>query len=68
MSRLYPMVTIFDLGLIAVHPESRTLQVANRLSKTPYKALHGKPLREAKAGQRASKAALEKHFATYEDS
>lgn len=60
--------TLFDLGLIAVHPASRTLRVARRLESTPYDALKGQPLREPRlASNRASQAALEAHFATFED-
>ena len=60
--------TLFDLGLISVEPKSRKLRVAKRLTKTPYQALDGKPLREAKsAAARASPAALQAHFSTFED-
>lgn len=58
--------TLFDLGLIAVDPTSRTLRVSALLKQTPYALLDGKPLREAKlASKRASPAALAAHFATF---
>jgi hypothetical protein len=58
--------TLFDLGLVAVHPSTRTLRVAVRLKSTPYYDLRGEPLREAKpASQRASEAALQAHFSRF---
>ena len=57
--------TLFDLGLIAFHAETRAIIVAARLKGTDYESLSGAKLTEpASAILRPSRAALEHHRAS----
>jgi HNH endonuclease len=55
--------TIFDLGLLGIHPNSRTLLVSSELAKSGYAKLNGRTLSEPiDSSCRPTKSALEFRF------
>jgi predicted restriction endonuclease len=60
--------TLFDCGLLAVDPETRTLVVADTLKSSSYAKLDGKLLRPPKAEAASpSKRNLEKRYVRFKE-
>jgi hypothetical protein len=58
--------TLFDIGLISVDPDSRTVVVSSLLGDSDYVGLSGRPLADTKKNSdRPSKAALREHFSRF---
>lgn len=54
--------TLFDSGLITVHPVKRTIALDRTLMRSEYRTLHGKKIRRARGPkQQPSTAALQEH-------
>jgi hypothetical protein len=53
--------TLFDLGLVAVDPETLTIIVATRLDGSEYEMLRGEPLRVPDGGPSPNREALRMH-------
>ncbi len=57
--------TLWDLNLIAVHPESLKVHISGRLRGTPYENLANRPLLKRRDGSRASQRALRERWAAF---